>query len=494
MITFKLYCLITFIGTFYYLLKLYFQEKQFYVFTIYVSKSKFYYFLIINFMIMVMSCFAKITLKLLYGEIRLSELSQVIEKVKLKFIQILFLFFMLRPNLDFGIMILITLFSYIGFITSIGFKRSSYIASTNEKSKFIQIKIIVSFIVLGIINYLLYDKYYISIDELEKNKNNPNLIVYYIFSSEFLILYIRLVAKFYKLSVNLTSINKGIIWEYRPLVFSLISTIKYFIKLIFEIKYCYIIFILGKINAYYIIDILKGIWKLLKLLIKIYDNYNSSNYINNLVDYKSITTFENIIKNYPNITLEENEKIKNELSVICNICLYEIENGKYLSCGHIFHIKCIKEWIMVNSNCPICKSPIIKENGINSKFYNQQLGINNNNHQMTNEEILQNLNLEKKSKENTFIPKKNSEFEKYNYYRKIQNLLDKKNKNKNKNNNNEENINPGAISFSLPCEAILNRGIKNELKRIKIEIQNKKIINLYENPINTISNYKEKSD
>ena len=439
---------------------------------------------------MVMSCFAKITLKLLFGEIRLSELSQVIEKVKLKFIQILFLFFMLRPNLDFGIMILIILFSYIGFITSIGFKRSSYIASTNEKSPFIQIKIILSFIGLGIINYLLYDKYYISIDELEKNKNNPNLIVYYIFSSEFLILYIRLVAKFYKLSVNLTSINKGIIWEYRPLVFSLISTIKYFIKLIFEIKYCYIIFILGKINAYYIIDILKGIWKLLKLLIKIYDNYNSSNYINNLVDYKSITTFENITKNYPNITIEEKEKIKNELSVICNICLYEVENGKYLSCGHIFHIKCIKEWIMVNSNCPICKSPIIKENGINSKFYNQQLGINNNNHQMTNEEILQNLNLEKKSKVNTFIPKKNSDFEKYNYYRKIQILLDKKDNN----NKNEEKINPGAISFSLPCEAVLNRGIKNELKRIKIEIQNKKLINLYENPINTISNYKEKSD
>ncbi len=493
MITFKLYCLITLIGTFYYLLKLYFQEKQFYVFTIYVSKSKFYYFLIINFMIMVMSCFAKITLKLLYGEIRLSELSQVIEKVKLKFIQIVFLFFMLRPNLDFGIMILIILFSYIGFITSIGFKRSSYIASTNEKSKFIQIKIIASFIILGIMNYVLYDKYYISIDELEKNKNNPNLIVYYIFSSEFLILYIRLVAKFYKLSVNLTSINKGIMWEYRPLVFSLISTIKYFIKLIFEIKYCYIIFVLGKINAYYIIDILKGIWKLLKLLIKIYDNYNSSNYINNLVDYKSITIFENIIKNYPNITVEENEKIKNELSVICNICLYEIENGKYLSCGHIFHIKCIKEWIMVNSNCPICKSPIIKENGINSKFYNQQLGINNNNHQMTNEEILQNLNLEKKSRENTFIPKKDSDFEKYNYYRKIQNLLDKKYK-KNNNNNEQKEVNPGAISFSLPCEAVLNRGIKNELKRIKIEIQNKKIINLYENPINTISNYKEKSD
>ena len=94
---------------------------------------------------------------------------------------------------------------------------------------------------------------------------------------------------------------------------------------------------------------------------------------------------------------------------------------------------------------------------------------------------------------NTFIPKKDSDFEKYNYYRKIQNLLDKKYK-KNNNNNEQKEVNPGAISFSLPCEAVLNRGIKNELKRIKIEIQNKKIINLYENPINTISNYKEKSD
>ena len=82
-------------------------------------------------------------------------------------------------------------------------------------------------------------------------------------------------------------------------------------------------------------------------------------------------------------------------------------------------------------------------------------------------------------------------YEKYNYYRKIQNLLDKKN---NKNENKNEIINPGGISFSLPCEAVLNRGIKNELKRIKIEIQNKKLLNLYENPVDTISTYKEKNE
>ena len=43
-------------------------------------------------------------------------------------------------------------------------------------------------------------------------------------------------------------------------------------------------------------------------------------------------------------------------------------------------------------------------------------------------------------------------------------------------------------------EKFLNRGIKNELKRIKIEIQNKKLLNLYENPVDTISTYKEKNE
>ena len=68
---------------------------------------------------MFVSLIGQLTVKLLYGEIRLSELSQVIEKIKLKFVQVLFLFLMIRPNLDLGIMILIILFFYIGFITSI---------------------------------------------------------------------------------------------------------------------------------------------------------------------------------------------------------------------------------------------------------------------------------------------------------------------------------------------------------------------------------------
>ncbi len=484
MITFKLYCIGTIITTIYYTYKLYERENLFFIFSMHILKSKFYFSLFLNFGIMITIFLGKLCLNIFYGEIRLSEISQVIEKIKIKFIQISLLFLMLSPTFDLSKLFLVSLFFFMSLLTYVGFKRSAYIVSMNEKSKYIQMKIISIFITLGTVNYFLYEKYYVTLEQMRTTKNNDikDLFISFIFSSEFLILFIKLIAKFYKLLINITSINVGKVWEYRPLVFSLISTVKYSVKLLCEINFCYVLFKLGGTNIYYLIDIIKGIWHLLKLIQKIYDNYISSIYINNLKDYQSDITFEKIEKSRPGFSEEEKEKLKNELSVICNICLYEIDKGKYLQCGHIFHIKCIKEWIIVNSNCPICKSPIINKNGIHSKYYNQQLGINDTEKQ-TNE-ILKKLNIGKE----TFIPKKNYEIEKYNYYRKLDKLLEKTCLNY----KNNQDVNPGSISYSLPSEAILDRNIKNEIKRIEIEFLNKKLMSIYQNPVEVITNFKEK--
>jgi len=488
MITFKFYCLSTLLITIYYAYTLYQKEKLFFIYSMYILKSKFYFSLCLNFGIMITIFIGKLCLNLFYGEIRLSELSQVIEKIKIKFIQISVLFLMLAPTFDLAKLFLVSLFFFMAFLTYVGFKRCDYIVSMNEKSKYIQIKIISIFITLGTVNYYLHEKYYVTLEQMRTTKNNDikDLFISFIFSSEFLILFIKLISKFYKLIINITSINLGKVWEYRPLIFSLISTIKYSVKLLCEINFCYVLFKLGGTNIYYLIDIIKGVWHLLKLIQKIYDNYQSSIYINNLIDYKSEVSLEKIEKSRPEISKEEKEKIKNELSVICNICLYEIDEGKYLQCGHIFHIKCIKEWIIANSNCPICKSPIINKNGIHSKFYNQQLGINEPEKKVN--EILKKLNSEKE----TFIPKKNNDIEKYNYYKKLQKFLIN---NSNYDLNNKINeINPGSISYSLPCEALLDRGINNELKRIEIEFLNQKLMNIYQNPVEIITQFKLEND
>jgi hypothetical protein len=40
----------------------------------------------------------------------------------------------------------------------------------------------------------------------------------------------------------------------------------------------------------------------------------------------------------------------------------------------------------------------------------------------------------------------------------------------------------GAVSFSLPCAAVYERTIKNEVNRLQIEAFNKKILDMYDDP------------
>ncbi|XP_016470846.1 uncharacterized protein LOC107793076 [Nicotiana tabacum] len=51
--------------------------------------------------------------------------------------------------------------------------------------------------------------------------------------------------------------------------------------------------------------------------------------------------------------------IRTELERKCSICQeeYEAEDemGK-LDCGHFYHIRCIKQWLMQKNSCPVCKS------------------------------------------------------------------------------------------------------------------------------------------
>ncbi len=47
----------------------------------------------------------------------------------------------------------------------------------------------------------------------------------------------------------------------------------------------------------------------------------------------------------------------------------------------------------------------------------------------------------------------------------------------------------GAVSFSLPCAAIYERTIKNELSRLQIEAYNKKILDIYDDPNEAYSLY-----
>ena len=85
----NIYIILTLLATFYYLYDLYTKESSFFLFSMHLLKSKFYFCLSLNFFIMVLVISGRLLIKVFYGDVRLSELTQVIEKMRLKFFQLL---------------------------------------------------------------------------------------------------------------------------------------------------------------------------------------------------------------------------------------------------------------------------------------------------------------------------------------------------------------------------------------------------------------------
>jgi len=45
---------------------------------------------------------------------------------------------------------------------------------------------------------------------------------------------------------------------------------------------------------------------------------------------------------------------------VCAICYSEMEAAKKTRCGHFFHSNCLKRWLFVQDNCPLCTAAIIE--------------------------------------------------------------------------------------------------------------------------------------
>merc|ERR1719221_83370 len=59
---------------------------------------------------------------------------------------------------------------------------------------------------------------------------------------------------------------------------------------------------------------------------------------------------------FPDATDEEIEQ--NEHCVICRDSLFEGAKPKKLPCGHIFHIDCLRSWLVMQQTCPTCRAEI----------------------------------------------------------------------------------------------------------------------------------------
>ena len=73
--------------------------------------------------------------------------------------------------------------------------------------------------------------------------------------------------------------------------------------------------------------------------------------------------FKKFIKRLETITIENISELDDNKRT-CIICLEDFINGQKvynLKCKHIFHMKCLNEWIKRKRTCPLCKRKLIKK-------------------------------------------------------------------------------------------------------------------------------------
>ncbi|XP_055808306.1 RING-H2 finger protein ATL70-like [Solanum dulcamara] len=68
---------------------------------------------------------------------------------------------------------------------------------------------------------------------------------------------------------------------------------------------------------------------------------------------------EATLLSYPKL-LYSVAKDSSTTSTCCSICLADYKDNDMLrllqDCGHLFHLKCVDPWLMLNPSCPICRT------------------------------------------------------------------------------------------------------------------------------------------
>lgn len=66
----------------------------------------------------------------------------------------------------------------------------------------------------------------------------------------------------------------------------------------------------------------------------------------------TITAFQQLLRNIPEVNARPAE--------CCGVCLEDfqsMERVRQLRCGHTFHGPCVRQWLLMHANCPLCRQP-----------------------------------------------------------------------------------------------------------------------------------------
>ncbi|CAD8164913.1 unnamed protein product [Paramecium pentaurelia] len=391
-------------------------HKQVYPSVLYLSTNKINRTILVNFAIMIVSTLIMIFLKIMFGELKEIEKIAVIDKTKRKILEVAYLLFFFYQSLDWQFIFLMLWLIALSIIHWISIKRAGFLIAESQIKFSDNIKLLVTFIVLFYIDIKISLYFFYGTEEKFQNM---------LFGFEFMLLPIRIALPFIKYVINLFEIQTLSQFDSKQIIFSGLEVLSTILKLWVQIMlFQYVLNTQGFLLILFV-DTFENAFAMLKKLKAFYNQV------------KLVRMIEKI---------QDVEKIESHDST-CLICLNELENGKQLSCGHIYHKSCLKTWISGNSNqfCPKCKQAIKLDD-------TTKVSLTDNQTQKLKKQILLQELREIKSN--------------------IQ-LLQILNQCRNIQNNVQNTQGIGSVQYSLPCEALQYSSGVTEIKRLQINYMNK---------------------
>ncbi len=148
-----------------------------------------------------------------------------------------------------------------------------------------------------------------------------------------------------------------------PMIISIYSNSPFYIIIIYTILFCIMFMIIYSIIVHCTITI--------NYVYPIYNNYIPNDderigYIPNNDDQIGYIPNDDLIGYIPNDD-EQINYISNDEQIdyshqSCCICLKQFipsSNTSKLRCSHVYHQRCIIEWLKYQKNCPICRTYIV---------------------------------------------------------------------------------------------------------------------------------------
>ncbi|PSS04543.1 ERAD-associated E3 ubiquitin-protein like [Actinidia chinensis var. chinensis] len=318
------------------------SRGQFYPAMVHLSTSKINLVLLLNMGLVIMCILWKITKRVFLGSLREAEMERLNEQSWREVMEILFALTIFRQDFSVAFLTMVTALLLIKALHWLAQKRVEYIETTPSVTTLSHVRI-VSF--MGFL--LLIDSIFLysSIKYLIQTRKAS---VSFFFAFEYMILATTIVSTFVKYVFYVSDMLMEGQWERKPVYTFYLELVRDLLHLSMYLCFFFVIFTNYGVPLHLIRD-----------LYETFRNFRVR--VADYIRYRKITS--NMNDRFPDATPEE----LNASDATCIICREEMTTAKRLSCGHLFHVHCLRSWLERQHTCPTCRALVAPpENGTNT--------------------------------------------------------------------------------------------------------------------------------